>query len=81
MGIEKSIKKLFSEPTEMRFGEVQSILYYYGYRNRRTTGSHNTFKREGFDAITIPSHHNKVKKIYLKYLKRTIIKYFNYFNF
>jgi len=76
MGIKKSIKKLFSEPNEMRLEEVSNILNYYGYRKHGIVGSHYQFKRKGYGLITVPAHNNKVQKIYLKLLKRTIIKYF-----
>ncbi len=72
MGTKKNIKKLMKLPAEMRFGEIKSILFFLGYEINRTRGSHFIFTKAGFDAIIIPVHHNKVKRVYLLDIKREL---------
>ena len=74
MGIKKTIKKLLTEPVEMRLDEVQSILAYLGYELHRINGSHFQFKKGNIHLITIPVHQLKVTKYYLKLIKSIIIK-------
>ena len=70
MGIKKIIKKLLKEPPEMRLEEVIIMLSFLGYKLDRINGSHYIFTKPETKAIIVPSHHNKVHKIYLKKLKK-----------
>lgn len=72
MGIKKNIKKLLSEPTEMSFIKVASVLNYFGYELVNIDGSHHHFYRKGLGHIVIPIHKNKVKRFYLKKIKDII---------
>ena len=58
--------ELVNRPREMRFKEVQAILYNYGYNLMNSKGSHFRFKKKDFPSITIVVHRNKVKKWYIK---------------
>lgn len=73
MGFKKNLQKLFSEPTEMRIDEIMNVLTHVGYILRSVKGSHYQFENKKSPRITFPCHNNKVKKIYLKTIKRTII--------
>lgn len=74
MGIKKSIRKILSEPSEMRLQEVTGILLFLGYRLERSKGSHFQFTKDNQQVLTIASHHQKVKKIYLRTIKEVIIE-------
>lgn len=63
---EQDLKDLIAHPDELRFDQIQSILYAYGYRERSSKGSHFRFIKENWPSITVPVHHNKVKKWYVK---------------
>lgn len=73
MGIKKSIQKLMALPTEMRGDEIIHILEYFGFRLISVRGSHHQFARRNHSKLTIPIHHNRVKKVYLRIIKRTIV--------
>jgi len=73
MSFKKNLRKLFSEPTEMRIGEIANILTHFGYAEERTNGSHHIFTKFDCDAIIIPAHNKKVKKQYIRDLKVVII--------
>lgn len=66
MNVLVEIGKLSLNPTELRFQEVQTILYYFGYKLINSRGSHFRFKKKSFPSITIVVHNKKVKKWYVK---------------
>jgi predicted RNA binding protein YcfA (HicA-like mRNA interferase family) len=74
MGIKKNLKKLLSEPKEMRMDEVKNILHNIGFMLRNSNGSHYNFKHDRFGKLTIPSHGNKVKRWYLRRIKDIIMQ-------
>lgn len=65
MNMDKIIE-LTKNPRELRFKEIETILYNYGYMLINSKGSHFRFKKEHFLPITIVVHNNKVKKWYVK---------------
>jgi len=60
------IAELIKNPRELRFKEIETILYNYGYVLINSKGSHFRFKKKQFSPITIVVHSNKVKKWYVK---------------
>jgi len=72
MGIKKNLKKLMSEPTEMKIKEVQNILKTFGFMLDRVHGSHYIFIKPECDNIILPVHNKKVTKHYLIDLKELI---------
>lgn len=73
MGIKKIVKKLMSQPTEMRIDEVTILLDFLNYKLDRIHGSHYIFTKPGTKAIILPVHNNKIrKKIYLKKLRELL---------
>jgi len=73
MSFRKNLNKLFSEPPEMRIGEIRNILANFGYAESRIRGSHHIFTKRDCDTIIVPSHNNKVRKPYIKDIKNVII--------
>ena len=63
---DKLINKLYSNNIELRFDELEKILYNLGYEARETRGgsSHITFRKKNKTSITIPRH-GKIKKAYV----------------
>lgn len=63
---EKLIRQLLSKPTDMRFEEVATVLRYYGYEEKRGSGtSHRRFLCAGKYPIHFSVSHNRVKRVYL----------------
>jgi predicted RNA binding protein YcfA (HicA-like mRNA interferase family) len=73
MGFKKNLEKLMREPTEMRVEELCNILIKSGYRLKNINGSHYQFEHKKSLKITFPCHQGKVKKYYLKNIKRIIM--------
>lgn len=73
MGYKKILEKLFRKPTAMRIHEIITLLSHLNYSLDRIRGSHFIFTKPGKSDIVIPSHQNKVKRVYLKELKDTLI--------
>lgn len=72
MGKKKCMRVLFSDPIEMRIQDVIIILAQFGYKLNRIKGSHFQFNN-GKRLLTIPVHHGKVKKYYLREIKSIIL--------
>lgn len=74
MGSKKNLKKLMSDPQEMRIDEIINLLGYYGFHLARVRGSHYiiTSKDKKF---TLPVHNKKVKKPYLRDIKLYLVDY------
>jgi predicted RNA binding protein YcfA (HicA-like mRNA interferase family) len=67
------IAELLRNPREMRFKEVETILYNYGYELVNSRGSHFRFKKKDFPSITVVAHGNKVKKWYVKSISKILL--------
>ena len=57
----------------LRFAEIRKVLLSYGYTFRFPHGgsSHATFRKTGYDSITIPTH-EPIKRIYILLTKEAI---------
>ncbi len=60
------LRSLIREPTALRFRELETILYQFGYALVNSKGSHFRFKKKNFPSLTIPVHNKMVKKWYIK---------------
>lgn len=69
----KRLGELTWSPTELRFREVQTILYHFGYELMNSRGSHFRFKKKNFPSITIVVHNKKVKKWYVKAMAKILL--------
>ena len=74
MSVKKSIRKILNEPAEMELREISNILIFLGYKLDRIKGSHYNFKRNDSELIVIPSHNKRVKKIYVKKIKKKLYR-------
>ncbi|MCK4761428.1 MAG: type II toxin-antitoxin system HicA family toxin [Candidatus Aminicenantes bacterium] len=63
--IDKLKEKFLRKPRDIKFSEVRTLLEHSGFKNTRTKGSHFFFT-DGVKRIVIPSHNNKVKKVYIE---------------
>ena len=73
MDFVEQIQELVDRPTELRFRQVQSILYSFSYKLKNSKGSHFRFKKDNFPSITIVVHGNKVKKWYVKRMGKILL--------
>lgn len=64
--IDKIIYKMKNQPNGIRFNELAKLLEYYGYFERKNSGSsHRNFINDNGDVITIV-HKNPIKPFYIK---------------
>jgi predicted RNA binding protein YcfA (HicA-like mRNA interferase family) len=74
MSFKKNLKKLFSEPVEMRIEEVENILVNFGYTRARVHGSHYIFTKLNCDTIILPVHKQITAGRYLDKIRKQINK-------
>ncbi len=53
MSIKKNLRRLMSEPTDMRIDEIINIFAYYGFKLIKIQGSHHQFLAKNGEKITI----------------------------
>ncbi|EAW38957.1 type II toxin-antitoxin system HicA family toxin [Lyngbya sp. PCC 8106] len=68
----KLVKRFLSEPSELRFSEVYSLLNAFGYQEIRSSGSHHIFRNAQGQNLVVPKTGGKM-------VKRTYIKQIVYF--
>ncbi len=70
---EKLLQKIKQLDKGLCFDEVKKVLLSYGYAFRfpHNGSSHATFRKEGYDSITIPTH-EPIKRIYVLLVKEAI---------
>lgn len=70
---DKLLERIKTLDKGLRFDEVKKVLLSYGYAMKFPHGgsSHATFRKEGYDCITIPTH-EPIKKIYVLMVKEAI---------
>jgi len=63
----KLTEQFLQEPPEVRFDDVYYILTAFGFEERRSKGSHHTFRNSEGVKITVPKKGRKmVKGVYVK---------------
>jgi predicted RNA binding protein YcfA (HicA-like mRNA interferase family) len=61
------VKQLLREPTEVRFEDIYYLLTAFGFEEKRSKGSHHTFRNADGIKITVPKKGGKmVKRIYVQ---------------
>ena len=67
---EKLLEKIKSLDNNMRFSELAKVLKSYGYviTSPRSGSSHYTFRKKGFNPITIPKH-EPIKSVYVRMVR------------
>ena len=70
---EKLLQKINKLDKNLRFDEIKKFLLSYGYEFKFPHGgsSHATFRKDGYDSITIPPH-EPIKRIYALLIKEAI---------
>ena len=70
---EKLLQKIKKLDKGMRFDEIKKVLLSYGYSLKFPHGgsSHATFRKDGYNPITIPTH-EPIKRIYVIMVKEAI---------
>lgn len=63
---DKLLQRIKQLDKDLRFDEVKIVLQSFGYTLKFPHGgsSHATFRKEGYNPITIPTH-EPIKKIYI----------------
>ena len=73
--IEKLVEKIRQAPNNVNFETLEKILFGIGFVcNKKNKGSHNVFRKSGFDHINIPKH----KPIKPHYVKKVIKAFDDY---
>jgi predicted RNA binding protein YcfA (HicA-like mRNA interferase family) len=63
----KLIEQLLRDPPEARFDDIQYLLEAFGFEEKRSKGSHHTFRSEAGLKITVPKKGGKmVKAVYIR---------------
>jgi len=71
--LDKIIERFLSNPPDVRFGDVCLLLEAYGFEKKRQTGSHNIFRNDEGDMITVPTVNGRtVKRTYVKQIVRLL---------
>jgi predicted RNA binding protein YcfA (HicA-like mRNA interferase family) len=64
--LEKLIEKLKRSKSDVSLGDLVNVLSSTGYDRVRQKGSHIHFRKSNSPFITVPTHHQKVKIVYVK---------------
>ncbi|NJL22676.1 MAG: type II toxin-antitoxin system HicA family toxin [Leptolyngbyaceae cyanobacterium SM1_3_5] len=73
MKLIKLVERFLSEPPEVRFEEVRSVLEAFGFVEVRSSGSHHTFRNSSGQIIVVPKSGGKmVKRTYVKEIVRLL---------
>ncbi len=70
---DKLIKRILTLSNDLRFDELRKVLESYGYEMNSPKGgsSHYTFRKPGYQPITIPKH-EPIKKVYVELVKQVV---------
>ncbi len=65
--LEKLIGQFLRDPPEVRFDDVWYLLTAFGFEEKRSQGSHHTFRNSAGLKITVPKKGGKmVKGVYVQ---------------
>ena len=59
-------------PGPTRYAVVAKLLKQHGWTLDRIKGSHHAFAKEGEPPLIIPVHHNQVKAVYVRKIKKQL---------
>lgn len=70
---DKLLEQICTLSGDVRFAELKKVLESYGYEVKTPKGgsSHYTFRKNGYNPITIPRH-KTIKRIYIELVKNVI---------
>lgn len=67
--LRKLVEQFLREPPEVRFEDVYYLLVAFGFEEKRSRGSHHSFRNANGLKITVPKTGGKmVKGVYVKQL-------------
>ena len=73
--IDKLVDKFLSNPTSVKYSELEKILIHFGFEKLNAKGSHMKFKHAALKGdLIIPIHNNDCKDHYKKEAKKAIEK-------
>ena len=65
--IEKLVEEFLRDPPEVQFSDVRYLLESFGFEEKRSRGSHHTFRNEEGLKITVPKKGGRmVKGVYVQ---------------
>ncbi|OGL97637.1 hypothetical protein A2318_04275 [Candidatus Uhrbacteria bacterium RIFOXYB2_FULL_45_11] len=64
--LEKLIEKIKQSKSDVAFSDLVKLLSSVDYKLVRRKGSHVHFRKQDAPFLTIPTHQNKVKIVYVK---------------
>ncbi|MFA5480362.1 MAG: type II toxin-antitoxin system HicA family toxin [Candidatus Muiribacteriota bacterium] len=64
--LKKLIRKFIESPNNIVFKEIEKLLQAFGYEKAKQGGSHNVFRKNGCNPITVPDNKKPVKTVYIK---------------
>jgi predicted RNA binding protein YcfA (HicA-like mRNA interferase family) len=71
--LEKLIQQFLRQPPEVRFDDVRYLLEEFGFEEKRSKGSHHTFRNAAGLKITVPKKGGKtVKGVYVQQIVRLL---------
>lgn len=71
--LEKLIEQFLRAPPEVRFDDVRYLLESFGFEEKRSKGSHHTFRNSEGLKITVPKQGGKmVKRTYIKQIVKLL---------
>ena len=70
---DKLLNRIYALSKDLRFHELRKVLESYGYQMHtpRSGSSHCTFRKPGYQPITIPKH-EPIKKVYVELVKQIV---------
>ena len=70
---DKLISRILNLSNDLRFDELRKVLEFYGYtmNSPRSGSSHYTFRKKGYNPITIPKH-EPIKKVYVEMVRKVV---------
>jgi predicted RNA binding protein YcfA (HicA-like mRNA interferase family) len=72
--LDKLIEQFLRDPPEVEFSDVRYLLESFGFEEKRSRGSHHTFRNDEGLKVTVPKKGGRmVKRVYV----RQIIKLLN----
>ncbi len=67
---QKLIERIYNLSNNLRFEELSKVLESFGYE-KKSSGSHYTFRKEGEPSITIPKS-KRIKRVYVEKVKKIV---------
>ena len=71
--IEKLVEEFLRDPPEVQFSDIRYLLESFGFEEKRSRGSHHTFRNEDGLKITVPKKGGRmVKAVYVQQIVKLL---------